>query len=161
MDKIISIPIINNTEKVKKFACKNALIKSLIAFGVILFLYLVIILCCYLMIEDWNFISDSNFILAIIITIVWCGFIFIQTYKRSGLIAKYIKRIELRAKRFIIVANASIEYEYHSIKCMKIRKDYFIIKTNNADHLIPNCLLADDNIKKIEEKLKANNVLIK
>ena len=44
---------------------------------------------------------------------------------------------------------------------MKIRKDYFIIKTNNADHLIPNCLLADDNIKKIEEKLKANNVLIK
>lgn len=161
MEKIISIPIINNQEEVKKFAVKNALTKALFGLGFIIILFVIIFICCYFFIEDWNLLEDANFIVGGIIVLVWEAFIFFQTYKRSCLISKYIRKIELRAKRFIIVASANIEYEYHSIKCMKLRKDFFIIKTNNADHLIPNCLLSKDNIKIIEEKLKANNVLIK
>ena len=161
MDKIISIPVISNQENVKKFDRKNALIKSLFGLGFILLIFIIIYIFCYFLIKEWNLIEDGNFILSTILIVGWVSFIYYQTYKRSCLISKYIKKIELRAKRFIIVATSNIEYEYNNISSMIKKKDYFIIKTNNADHLIPNCIISNNNIKLIEERLKANNVLIK
>ena len=157
MEKIISIPLINNQVEVKKFSNKHALIKSSITLAVILFIYSIVIIGCSFIIPDFNFIKDSNIGLVLFLILAWTGFIYYQTYKKCSIAVKYIRKIELRAKRLIITANSNIEYEYSNIICLVNKKDHFIIKCKNADHLIPMCTIGMNNYKIIEDKFKCHN----
>lgn len=161
MEKIVSIPLIDNVKEVKKFARNNAITKAFIGLVAVLTVFVSLYIVCYFLIEDWNLLEDGNLILGSFLTIGWTLFLYFGTYKRSCQITKYIKKIELRAKRLIIVANANLEYEYNNIICIVKKKDCFIIKVKNANHIIPLCAVGLNNYLKIEEKLKYFNVPVK
>ena len=161
MEKIINIPLINNIKEIKKFARRNALNKAFIGLVIVLTIFISLYVLCYFLIEDWNLLEDGNIVIGSILTVSWTLFLYFETYRRSCQITKYIKKIELRAKRLIIVANANLEYEYNNIICLIKKKDHFIIKVKNANHIIPICAVGINNYLKIEDKLKSFNVPIK